>query len=125
MCPDSEHLVAETASAEARDSGEPQDGPPIATPSAPEDVAWGNAHPIDLRLSIPLPFGRYYITLVAGRERRGPKRRAEDRLIHPILCTGNVIVLFLVGSVLGLAALALIQFGTILALEQADVLIGR
>ena len=122
MCPDSEHLTAETAPAKARGSCEPQGDPAMATPSAP---AWETHHPVDIRLSIPLLFGRYYVTLVAGKERRGTGRRVQDRLIHPILSTGNVIVLFVVGSVLGLAALALIQLGTIFALEQADILIGR
>ncbi len=37
--------------------------------------AWNGNHKIDLRVSIPVPGGRWYVTVVAG-----PERRSYDRL---------------------------------------------
>ncbi len=74
------------------------------------DRPW-RTHPVDIRLSIPLPFGPFYITLVAGRERRSPVRRAVERRERPLARAGNVaFVLATVGvfySVLITAALLL------------------
>ena len=68
-------------------------------------------HPIDIRLSIPLPFGRYYLALVLGPERRNPERRKADETSRPVMTAANlffiltIVVLFY--GVLGLAALLL------------------
>ena len=59
-------------------------------------------HPVDLRLSLPLPFGRCYVTLVAGRERRSAARRRSDH--HPLDSLGNVF--FFAGATVMLGALA-------------------
>jgi hypothetical protein len=59
-------------------------------------------HPVDLRLSLPLPFGRIYLTLLAGRERRSAARRRSER--HPLDSLGNVC--FAAGATVMLAALA-------------------
>lgn len=41
---------------------------------------WSGRHRIDLRASVPLPGGRWYVTILAGRERRSPDRlRAEGQ----------------------------------------------
>ncbi len=125
MCPDSEHLAADVVPAEERGIREPLGNPGIAQRRAPGAVPWESKHPINIRLSIPLPFGRYYLTIVAGKERRGTERRAQDRQEHPIVRKGNVIFLLALGSVLGLAGLALIQLGTLYLLERADFLVGR
>jgi hypothetical protein len=86
---------------------------------------WSSDHPINLRLSIPSPFGRFYLTLVAGRERRNPERRAEERRRHPLVTLGNMIFLFSFGMVLGLAFLAMVQLGLVYVLEQQGILINR
>jgi hypothetical protein len=46
-----------------------------AEPPAQSKRAWSGAHRIDLRASVPLPSGRWYVTILAG-----PERRSEDRL---------------------------------------------
>lgn len=74
--------------------------------AAAELDAW-DRHPVDLRLSLPTPFGRIYIAMVAGRERRSAARRAIDRRQRPLLTTGNVLV---VAGVLGLLAWAVFGF---------------
>jgi hypothetical protein len=56
-------------------------------------------HPVDIRISIPLPFRRFYITLVAGPERRSPTRLALDRRSRQLASLGNVLfVLTFVGA---------------------------
>lgn len=59
-------------------------------------------HPVDLRLSLPLPFGRFYVTLVAGREQRSGLRRRSER--HPLDSLGNIC--FFAGATVMLGALA-------------------
>ena len=57
----------------------------LALRQAAEEMAWGE-HPIDIRLSLPLPGSRRYLVLVGGRERR----RAGERCRHPLVRTGNI-----------------------------------
>ena len=78
---------------------------------------WSNDHPINFRVSTPLPFGRYYIAVIAGRERRSATRLAQERRKHPLLTGGNVMFMFVIGTVCGLAALPALQLGGILILE--------
>lgn len=75
------------------------------------DRAWSSAHPINVRLSLPLLFGRYYITVVAGRERRSRARLAAEARKHPLATAGNMLFLAAIGTVVGLAGLAVIQIG--------------
>ncbi|NJL88122.1 MAG: hypothetical protein HC886_22595 [Leptolyngbyaceae cyanobacterium SM1_1_3] len=53
--------------------------------------AW-RQHSVDLRLSLPLLWKRFYVVLVAGPERRIPGRRTAPLLWTP----GNLLVMFLV-----------------------------
>jgi hypothetical protein len=68
-------------------------------------------HPIDIRLSIPLPFGRYYLALVLGPERRSEDRRKAEGSSHRVMTPANlafilgIIVAFY--GILGVAALLL------------------
>lgn len=65
---------------------------------AAADRPW-RTHPVDIRFTLPLPFGSFYVTLVAGRERRSPTRRAVDGQSRPLLRFGNVLfVLATVGA---------------------------
>jgi hypothetical protein len=71
---------------------------------------WGD-HPIDIRLSIPLPFGRYYLALVLGPERRSDERRRTERDARPIMTVANILFILttvvMFYGVLGVAALLL------------------
>ena len=71
-------------------------------PAQPRE--WTSAHPINLRLSLPLVFGRYYVTIVAGRESRGAARLAEERKKHPLTTAGNSLFLT---AIIGIAAIAI------------------
>ncbi len=59
-------------------------------------------HPVDLRLSLPMPGLHFYMALVGGRERRNGERRRHERRLHPLLSLGNVAVFALLTLVLGL-----------------------
>ena len=99
------------------------DNSSASTRKAPGGEPWGNDHPVNLRFSIPLPFGRYYVTLVAGKERRGADRLASERRKHPLLTFGNVAVFFGLGCVCGLALLALIQLASAYLLTQLGIMV--
>ena len=60
---------------------------------------WSNGHAIDFCVSIPLLFTRYYLTVVAGGEKRSATRLAQERRKHPLLTGGNVMFMFVIGTV--------------------------
>ncbi len=68
-----------------------------------------SGHPVNIRLTIPLPFRSFYVTIVAGPERRSQERRASERKKHPLITAGNVLVYMMIGGVCGLAALGIIH----------------
>ncbi len=67
-------------------------------PSQPKTYArdWSR-HPLNLRVSLPLPFGRWYMTLVAGKEKRCKGRLIEEREKHPLETIPNILFLLSVG----------------------------
>lgn len=85
-------------------------------PSQPDGSgrgSWQNAHPVNIRFSIPLPHKRFYITIVSGTEKRAPDRRQVDRDEHPILTFGNFLFVLGVGAAVYMAGLiALFLYGT-------------
>ena len=72
----------------------------LALRQAAEEMAWGE-HPIDIRFALPWPGGRFYLVLVAGRDRRGPHRRTT-----PIRVGNHASMMTLVALLVGLATLA-------------------
>ena len=71
---------------------------------------WGR-HPLNLRVTLPLPFRRWYVTLVAGPERRCTERLIVERKKHPLDTLPNLMFLLSIGivtSTLMLAAAALV-----------------
>ena len=73
------------------------------------ETAWAGEHSINVRISFPLGFGRYYLTLVAGKERRSDGRRKDERQRHPLITAGNMAFFFAIGSLVGLSLLALMN----------------
>jgi hypothetical protein len=69
--------------------------------AARQDV-W-KRHPVDIHMALPTPFGRFYLALVGGRERRSAARLAVERNRHPLAGAGN---LAMVGIVIATVALA-------------------
>ncbi len=79
---------------------------------SPGGEPWGNHHAINIRLTIPLFFGCYYLTIVAGKERRSSERLADERKKHPLVKIGNVVIFAACGIICGLAALSMFQIAT-------------
>jgi hypothetical protein len=108
---------------------EPQDAsgslgePGIANRKTSSAVPWESDPPINLRLSIPLLFKTYYVTIVVGDERRTPERLSAERRKHPLVTRGNLLFFALVGTVIGLAGLALIQFAMMYLFDQSGALV--
>ncbi len=75
---------------------------PVDLEAALNDIAvrgpW-QEHPVDIRLSIPLLFRRFYVTIVAGPERRSRERRAVDRRNHRLASLGNALFVLAVAVV--------------------------
>ena len=59
--------------------------------AAQRDV-W-QTNPVDLRLVLPSPFGRFYLTLIGGRERRSAARLAIERARHPLVSATNLAII--------------------------------
>ena len=75
--------------------------PGVAAGEKPGGIPSGNNPSVNIRLTIPLSAGRWYVTVLAGRERRDAERRREERQMHPLLTSANMVVLFIVGVVIG------------------------
>ncbi|MCW5700276.1 MAG: hypothetical protein KIT00_10595 [Rhodospirillales bacterium] len=84
-------------------------GPSLTDRDVPGGKPWTDGHAVNIRVSIPLPFGRYYVALVSGKERRCTARRALDRKKHPLWQFGNVLFFGFVGTLIGLSFLAATQ----------------
>lgn len=103
-------------------------------PSAPGDQGlsrregpggkpWSSSgHAVNLRLSLPGFGGRYYLTLVAGREKRSAQRLAFERKKHPLKTTGNILFTLALGMLLGAGAIALILLTAVAILERNGAL---
>lgn len=65
-------------------------------------------HPVDLRVSVPLPGRSVFFTMIGGRERRSRERRIAERTQHPIHTLGNI--LFVLFGLAGFYAVGLAAF---------------
>lgn len=91
--------------------------------NADDATTWTAGHAVNVRLSIPFLFGRYYLTVVAGKERRSPDRLAVERRKHPLATFGNLAFFFALGSIGGMALLALMQFLSALVLQEMGMVV--
>ncbi len=85
--------------ADSQASPAPATAPPAKSRVQYAGHEWTAEHPLNIRMSIPFIFGRYYITIVAGKERRARARLALDKRQHPLDTPGNVVFLFLIGLI--------------------------
>ena len=71
--------------------------------------------PINIRISIPLPRRRFFLTVVCGAEKRNPERRAHERTVHPLHTIGNgFFILGLATIFYGAAVIAVAMYSAIL-----------
>jgi len=102
---------------EVRSSLDPKQEEAIRSAAGGRSAA---SHPVDIRLSLPLPWGRFYLAIAGGQERRNPARRARDRRLRPLTTTGNSLFFgILVGSFCLLLLSALLFYDAI-----ASVIVG-
>ncbi len=66
-------------------------------------------HRVDVRLSIPFLWRRFYFVLLAGPERRSRERRTSERLRRPLATIANVVFFALFLLLLIPAAVGSIQ----------------
>ncbi len=78
------------------------------TLSAFVEPATVSTHPVDLRLTVPVPGLPVFLSVLAGPERRSKSRRSIERQRHPLHTIGNII--FLGSSLFGVYALGLVAF---------------
>ena len=70
---------------------------------------------IDIRLSVPLVFWRFYVTIAAAPERRRPARRANDRTHYPLWTSGNIVFGGICAAVfLSVALIGVLAYSSIL-----------
>ncbi|MEP4378168.1 MAG: hypothetical protein ABJ215_15345 [Alphaproteobacteria bacterium] len=76
--------------------------------SAFTEPAPAKAHPVDLRVTVPVPGRPVFLSVLAGPERRSKTRRSVERTRHPLRTIGNII--FLGSSLVGVYVLGLVGF---------------
>ena len=81
----------------------------MAVTESSDSVARSDApavrYPVNIRLTIPFVTRPLFLTLIIGRERRGPERRRTERLLHPLNTWGNFLTFFVTWTVFTIAAL--------------------
>lgn len=83
---------------------------------------------IDIRCSIPI-WRRFYVNLMIGPERRSKERRQKEREDHPLFILGNIVLMTVVVTVVGLSLTLfgdsftyVLQEGWFLALQQVSAI---
>ncbi|MBD1866167.1 hypothetical protein H6F95_02380 [Cyanobacteria bacterium FACHB-471] len=64
-------------------------------------------HPVDIRLSVPVPFNRFYLVLLAGPERRSPQRLQTEFRKYPVWTTTNMMAIAVAIGLILLSSLGL------------------
>lgn len=64
--------------------------------------------PVDIRFSFSLGFDRFFLTLLAGPERRSHARLLAERGRHPFSGPGNLLTIAIITAICGLAGLAIV-----------------
>ncbi len=71
--------------------------------------------PIDIRLSVPFIWRRFFFVFLAGPERRSPERLSRERVKHAFwtlanLCTVVFVMLFLIPAAIGMVHMINLAF---------------
>ncbi len=82
------------------------DGQRGALQEALKKIGWRRDHAVNIRFSAPLLYWRFFVTIVAGTEKRAPHRVNEDSQRHPFRTMGNALFLGAMAISIYLVALA-------------------
>ncbi len=66
-------------------------------------------HSINIRVSLPLPWGRRYFVLLSGNEERNQKRVSLEQNLNPLLTVKNVVPLAIIGFLFVFLAVGLVN----------------
>jgi|GEM_PF-579978 len=69
-----------------------------------------NRHPLDLRVSVPIPGLHFYLVLLAGSERRSKQRLRSKKGVYPLWTPSNIVFLIGFFSVLSTSCFVLFPF---------------
>jgi hypothetical protein len=72
------------------------------------EPAAGNAHPVDLRVTVPVPGRPMFVSVLAGPERRSKTRCSLECARHPLRTIGNIV--FLGSSLIRIYVLGMVAF---------------
>ncbi len=76
---------------------------------------WMDIHNVDVRYSIPLPKGRYYLRIISGPERRPNIRIHPDSKRSKLRLLGKVLLIGISAAILySLAGLGFLFFSSVL-----------
>jgi len=67
------------------------------------------SHNVDIRFTLPLPWGRRYFVLLSGNERRSPERRRLERKLHPLSTVAKVATILIIGCLFGFLVVNILQ----------------
>ena len=85
--------------------------PERATMHSEDNAREWRDHPVNIRLSFPIPgFGRKYLVIVAGDERRSSERLKAERAKHPLFKFRNALFLLGAGAFIGASVVGLLYF---------------
>jgi hypothetical protein len=62
-------------------------------------------HDVNIRVTLPLPWGRRYVLLCTGKEGRSRERLRLERLLNPLFTVKNVVTLAIIGFLVVFSAL--------------------
>lgn len=67
---------------------------------------WTRRHPLDLRVTLPIPGLRFYMVLLGGEERRSKQRLQYAKALYPLWTPSNIIFLFVFSIILSVCSVA-------------------
>jgi len=82
------------------------DGQRSALQEVLKKAGWRRDHAVNIRFSAPLLYWRFFVTVVAGAEKRAPQRVSSDSQSHPFRTMGNLLFLGAMAISIYLIALA-------------------